>query len=382
MKKLFFVFFLALLHLVTFAQSIVLDKEKLLEYYQTQRYADAAQYLKSIYPTDTKDVKALSQMAYCNMMAGKLPEAEKSYLSINEIQPNTLPVLFNLANINTRRGNDTKAKAYLESIVKIDTINFNAFKQLAGLIKDSLQLKIAYLKKANSLNSADADVATDLAQGYRDLQQWALGYQVLKVAIAADTSNLFLLQAQLPFANELKKYKEVIYVGEKLLKDGTDANVVKNVGKAYYFLKNYQKCINLYEMLEKMAMQNEMTLYLMTLSYRELKNLDMAMVYAKKTIEEGVSANTATYYGLLAGLQESNGNLTTSVSSYKRGLTFSENSNIYYRLGLLYDLKLKQQKSALTYYNLYLKSKPDVNSEKEQIEYVKTRVSDLKVTTK
>jgi len=208
MKRFIYTLAFAFTFQFSFAQSVILDKEKLLEFYQTQRYADAALYLQSIYPSDTKDVKALSQMAYCNMMAGKLPEAEKSYLTINEIQPNTLPVLFNLANINTRRGNDLKAKGYLESIVKIDSTNFNAFKQLAGLIKDSLKLKIAYLKKANSLNSADADVATDLAQGYRDLQQWALGYQALKVAIAADTSNLFLLQAQLPFANELKNTRK------------------------------------------------------------------------------------------------------------------------------------------------------------------------------
>ncbi|WP_316765241.1 hypothetical protein [Pedobacter frigiditerrae] len=382
MKKFIYTFAFAFAFQFSFAQSVILDKEKLLEFYQTQRYADAALYLQSIYPSDTKDVKALSQMAYCNMMAGKLPEAEKSYLTINEIQPNTLPVLFNLANINTRRGNDLKAKGYLESIVKIDTTNFNAFKQLAGLIKDSLQLKIAYLKKANMLNSADADVATDLAQGYRDLQKWALGYQVLKVAIAADTSNLFLIQAQLPFANELKKYKEVIYVGEKLLKDGADANVVKDVGKAYYFLKNYEKCISYYQMLEKVDKQTEMTLYMMTLSYRELKNLEMATTYAKKTIEEGISPNTSTYYSLLAALQESNGKLTTAAASYKRGLTFSENGNTYYRLGLLYDLKLKQLKNASTYYNLYLASKPDAKVEKEQIDYVTGRLADLKSPTK
>ncbi|TCC92162.1 hypothetical protein EZ428_10560 [Pedobacter frigiditerrae] len=382
MKKFICALTFALIYQFGFAQSTVLDKEKLLEFYQTQRYADAAQYLQSIYPADTKDVKALSQMAYCNMMAGKLPDAEKSYLTINEIQPNTLPVLFNLANINSRRGNDLKAKSYLENIVKLDSTNFNAVKQLAGLIKDSLQLKIAYLKKANSLNTADADVATDLAQGYRDLQQWALGYQVLKVAIAADTSNLFLLQAQLPFANELKKYKEVIYVGEKLLKDGADANVVKDVGKAYYYLKNYEKCISYYQMLEKVDKQTEMTLYMMTLSYRELKNLDMATTYAKKTIEEGISPNTSTYYNLLAGLQESNGKLTTAASSYKRGLTFSENSSIYYRLGLLYDLKLKQVKNAFTYYNLYLASKPDAKVEKDQIDYVTGRLADLKSLTK
>jgi len=171
-------------------------------------------------------------------------------------------------------------------------------------------------------------------------------------------------------------------VGEKLLKDGADANVVKDVGKAYYYLKNYEKCISYYQMLEKVDKQTEMTLYMMTLSYRELKNLDMAITYAKKTIEEGISPNTATYYSLMAGLQESSGKLTTAVSSYKRGLTFNESGSTYYRLGLLYDLKLKQSKNAYTYYNLYLASKPDTKVEKGQIDYVTGRLADLKAVTK
>ncbi len=60
------------------AQAVKIDTGKLLEYYETQRYTDAAQYLQSIYPSDTKDIKALTQIAYCHMMAGKLPEAEKT----------------------------------------------------------------------------------------------------------------------------------------------------------------------------------------------------------------------------------------------------------------------------------------------------------------
>lgn len=379
MKKLLFALLFVFIYQFTFAQSVALDKEKLLDFYQNQRYADASQYLQAIYPADTKDVKALSQIAYFNMMAGKLPEAEKNYLMINEIQPNALSVLFSLANINIKRGINLKAKNYLESIVKIDSTNFNALKQLAGLIEDSLKLKMVYLKKANLINAADADVATDLAQGYRDLQQYLPGYQVLKVAIAADTSNLFLLEAMLPFANELKKYSEVITVGEKLLKDGADVNVIKDVGKAYYFIKDYKKAISYFQSIEKIANPNELTLYLTTLSYRELKDLPMAINYAKKTIKEAISTNTATYYSLLGALQESNNKLTTSVSSYKRGLTFSENSNIYYRLALLYDLKLKQHKNAIVNYNLYLKSKPDAKKEKEQIDYVTGRLNDLKI---
>lgn len=358
------------------AQTAGIDKEKLLEYYQNQRYAEAAQYLQSIYPSDTQDVKALSQMAYCNMMSGRLPDAEKNYLQINTIQPNTLPVLFSLTNINSRRGNNAKAKSYLAQIISIDSLNFSAYKQLAGLA-DSAELKLAYLKKANALNAADADVAYDLAIVYRNTKQYDLGYNVLKIAIAADTGNFILQQAQLPLANQLGKYKEVIAVGLKLLQNDADANVMKDVGKAYFFLKDYQKCLSLYKTLEDLDAKNESIFYYMALSYRELKNYDMAAVYAKKTIDEGISTNTAAYYGTLAGIYEEKKQFANALTAYKRGLTFSASNSIYYRMGLLYDLSLKQAKSALTYYNLYLKGKPDPEKDKEQIVYVKARIEAL-----
>lgn len=375
MKKLLFTLLFVFIYQFSFAQTPVLDKEKLLEFYQTQRYADAAQYLQSIYPADTKDLKALSQIAYCYMMSGKLPEAEKSYLKIDSLQPHTLSVLFSLANINSRRGNEFAAKFYLYDIIKLDSANFNAYKQLANYT-DSIKLKIVYLKKANTLNATEPDVAYDLAIAYKNLKLFEPAYQTLKIAIAADTANLFLQQALLPIANELKKYAEVINIGEKLLKNGADGNVVKDVGKAYFYLKNYQKCIFYYNLLEKMDLQNESILYFMSLSYRELKNYNLAAKYAKMTIEEGISKNTSAYYLLLGGIYETNQQFINALNAYKKGLTFSSNSTIYYSLGLLYDLRLKQNKNALTYYNLYLKSKPDAD-EKEQVVYVKARIIEI-----
>ncbi len=354
------------------AQSITVDKEKLLEFYQTQRYAEAATYLQSIYPADTQDVKALSQIAYCYMMSGKLSDAETSYLKINELQPNTLPILFSLANINSKRGNDAKAKFYLASIIAIDTLNFNAFKRLADLADSSSQ-KLQYLKKANGLNNTEADVALDLSDAYYELKQFAPAYQALKIAIAADTGNFILQRAQLPILIEMKKYKEAVAIGEKLLTDDEDPKVIKEVAKAHYFIKNYQKAIDYFKKLEKLALQNELTLYYTTLSYRELKNYDMAVIYAKKTIEEGISPNTSTYYAMLGSLYETKEQFTSSSTAYKRGITFNASSNLYYRLGLLYDLKLNDKKNALNYYNLYLKSKPK-EIEKEQIDYTKSRI--------
>lgn len=379
MKKLIILILFTIFYQHVYAQNAInYDKEKLLEFYQSQRYADAATYLQTIYPEDTKDVKALNQIAYCFMMGGKLVDAEKNYLKIIALQPVSLPALFNLANISLRRGNHLKARTYLESIVKFDSVNFNAYKQLADLYPNEIDSqKVVYLIKANKINPIEADIAYDLATAYRKLKKYEPAYQILTVAIAADTGHLILQQARLPIAIQLKKYTEVITIGEKLLTGSADANVVKDVGMAYFYLKNYGKAITYFKMLENMAAQNEGSLYYTSLSYRNLNNFKLAADYAKKTIKEGISPNLSSYYLLLGGIYEINNQLASSISAYKKGLTFSANGTIYYRLGLLYDLKLNQKKTALNYYNLYLKSKPDAATEKEEIKYVQERIAAL-----
>ncbi|MFS4470256.1 tetratricopeptide repeat protein [Chryseobacterium sp. T20] len=359
------------------AQSAKIDTEKLLEYYETQRYADAATYLQSIYPGDTQDIKALSQIAYCNMMAGKLPDAEKSYLKINTIQPNNLPTLFSLASINSRRGNVSNAKTYLQQIIQLDSLNFSAYKQLAAYA-ETPESRLNYLKKANSLNATDPDVAYDLSTTYSGLKQYQPAYDVLKTAIVADTENFTLQQALLPVANQLTKYPEVIEIGEKLLKNHADVNVMNDMGQAYFYVKDYQKCIMLYKTMEDMGVQNEGTLYFLALSYRELKDYKNAAIYAQKTIDEAISDHTNLYYAALAGIYEAQNQYNEAVTAYKRGLTFGTSNIIYYRLGLLYDLNLKQPKNAATYYQMYLKNNPDQNKEKEQIAYAKGRIPVLK----
>lgn len=359
------------------AQSAKIDNEKLLEYYETQRYADAARYLQSIYPEDTQDMKALSQIAYCNMMAGKLPEAEKNYLKINTIQPNNTATLFSLAGINSRRGNVSNAKTYLQQIIQLDSLNFNAYKQLAAYA-ETPNTKLNYLKKANAINSIDPDVSYDLSMVYNGLKQYQPAYDVLKTAIASDTENFTLQQAQLSIANRLGKYTEVIETGEKLLKNHADVNVMNDMGQAYFYVKDYQKCISLYKILEEMGVQNEGILYYMALSYRELKDYNNAATYAQKTIDEAISDHTTLYYAALAGIYEAKNQYNDAVTAYKRGLTFGTSNSIYYRLGLLYDLNLKQPKNAITYYQMYLKNNPDQEKEKEQIAYAKGRIPSLK----
>ncbi|MGN7986792.1 tetratricopeptide repeat protein [Pedobacter sp. 22226] len=383
MKNLFLLITLLGLNLSLYAQNNqAVDKEKLFDFYQSQRYADAAQYLKSIYGEEPDDFKILSQMGYCFLMAGNNVEAEKFYGRAYILQPQNLPILFSLASINNKRGNTEKARKYYGEIVKTDSNNFNVYKLLANMYSSPKEdsVKLIYLLKANKINPLEGDVAADLAEVHSNYQQYEKAYDVLDIAIKGDSDNLVLQRAKLPIANQLKRYAEVIASGEKLLKDGADAGVIKDVAKAYYYTKKYQKAIDLFKVLEVAAMQNEATLYYTSLSYRALKNYQQAAIYTKKTIDEAISPNTSSYYSLLGLVYEENNQLSLANGAYKKGLQFKVVPTLYYRMAVFYDTKLKQEKNALKYYNLYLKSKPNLTDDKEEIKFTKDRIAQLNLT--
>lgn len=382
MKNLLLLLTFFSLNLTLFAQNApAVDKEKLFDFYQSQRYAEAAQYLKSIYGEELNDFKTLSQIGYCFLMAGNNVEAENFYSKAYILQPQNLPILFSLGSINNKRGNSEKAKKYYGEIVQIDSNNFSVYKLLANLYTlPTDSMKLVYLLKANSINPLEGDVAADLAEVHSAYQQYEKAYDVLNIAIKGDSDNLVLQRAKLPIANQLKKYAEVIASGEKLLKDGADAGVIKDVAKAYYYTRKYQKAIDLFKLLELQVMQNEATLYYTSLSYRALKNYAQAAAYTKKTIDEAISPNTSSYYSLLGLVYEENNQLSLANAAYKKGLQFKVVPTLYYRMAVFYDTRLKQGKNALKYYNLYLKSKPSIMDDKEEIRFTKDRIAQLNLT--
>ena len=356
-----------------------LDNNKLLELYQTQRYTEAATYLQSIYKEDTQDPKELSQLAYANLMAGKLPEAEKSYMKLYTQQPTNLSTLFSLANISIRRGIDEKAKGYYEEILKLDSTNFNVYKQLASLNKGDINTeKIKYLRKANTLNPTDADVAFDLCEIYFKMNFFAGADKVLQPALAADSTNLQLLKMKMPISMANKKYDESIATGFKLLSFGDSSTfVLNNLAKSYFLKLDYQNALKYFLIINDKSFDNEGLYYNIGLSYRGVKDYKNAAPYFEKAIKEGISNKIASYYGLLGdSFEEINKNEQANVA-YKRGLLFENNGSLLYNIALVYETKLNDKKSAINYYEQYLKS---IN-EKEQpklIIFIKNKITELK----
>lgn len=184
MKNFLTLLFLFNLNLVGYAQNAsAVDKEKLFDFYQTQRYADAAQYLKSIYGEEVNDFKTLSQIGYCFLMAGNNVEAEN--FTAKPIHCNHKTSLFSLVwAASITKGEYRKGQKYNGEIVQIDRNNFNVYKLLANLYPlPTDSMKLVYLLKANQINPLEGDVAADLAEVHAAYQQYEKAYDVLDIAI-------------------------------------------------------------------------------------------------------------------------------------------------------------------------------------------------------
>ncbi len=379
MKHLLFCFIITGLVSNAFSQQVAkADEALLLEYYQNQRFSDAADYLKKTYPEPVTDQKVLTQLAYTSQMAGKLLDAEGYYQRIYNNDSTNTTVLFNLGAINIRRGNNLKAEGFYKKIAQRDTTNFVVYKQLAAISqgKGELQDQLSYLIKANRLNPAEPDVASDLSDQYVLLKKFTDADSVLNKAIIADPENSVLLLSRLKLLYSQGKWEDAKNTAIQLTQLGDQSGyVLTKLGIAYYNLKDYECAIETLAGISDME-QNETSFYIAALAYKALKHQTEATQYLARAINAGISPNIADYYSEMADSFDTLKNLKMAVFAYEKSLQFEERSITLYMLATLYDTELHNKKMAKFYYKKYIAADPP-KKEGKYLAYAQSRVSAL-----
>ncbi len=378
---LLFILFTWLIIPVSAQQTPTVDNTLLLEYYQNQRFADAADYLKKTYPEPVADLKILSSLAYTSSMAGRLPEAEGYYQRIYAADTTNAAILFNLGSVNERRGNNAKAITYYKKILLKDSTNFSVYKEMATLSRSSGDLgnAINYLIKANKLNPTEPDVAYDLSSFFINLKLYKKADTIVTTALSADTANLMLLLGKAQIDYRLEKFPEAVTVCSHLIQSGNQTNEIINMlGNSYYSLKKYNDCIATLKQLEENKTASETSYYYMAMSYKALHNQALAVSYFDQAIKEAVSPNVNSYYGEMADSYDQLHQVKNAVNAYQKSLLYGVMPLTYYALGNLYDTELKNKALAKRYYKKYIGSSPP-ETQQSYMAYAKRRIGELSV---
>lgn len=350
----------------------------LLDYYQNQRFAEAADLLKKTYPEPVTDIKVLSKLAYTSNMAGKLPDAEGYYQRMYAIDSTNTGVLFSLGSINLRRGNNVKAEMYYKILAQKDTTNFLVFKQLAKIAQDKSDFEgmVVYLQKANKLNPAEADVASDLSDMYVNLKLLDQAEKVLSGAINQDPENIVLLQSLLKLSYAEKKYELVKTTCLKLIAAGAENGLVlTKLESAYYNLKEYECSIDAFKRIPEIN-QSETSYYIAALDYKVLKDQSACIENLGKAIEAGISPNISDYYAEMADSYDVKKKFKATIFAYQKALQFDEKPIIYYLMATVYDDEIKDKKLAVKYYKKFMSSKL-TDKQQKYVAYAQSRAKQL-----
>jgi tetratricopeptide (TPR) repeat protein len=357
------------------------DQTKLLELIESQRFNDLANYLESVYPNGTDDPKILTRLGYAYYMSGNLPKAETNYLQLLKKDSTNFSTLNSLANVANKRGNYKQVIDYYKRILAIDSTNFYTTKQAAFAYAqvDDIDQEFKYLKKANTLNPLDADVAYDYGLRLITRLEVVKADLVFRTALTADSTNIILLKGILSINYINDNYKEVVSIGEKLIALGDGSNETKNkIGIAYYYVKEYSKCIEMMMALETAKVATETSYYFTALSYRKLNQLEKSNNFMNAAISASISDNIKIYYQELAVNRESLNQFKTSLFNYKKALEYNGKNTINYSIARIYDADLKQPKTALPYYKTYLKKANKLDKDDlPYIQYAEARVKEI-----
>ena len=351
----------------------------LLDYYQAHRYTDAFNYLQSTYNQPVDDVKINSLLAYTAQMSGRLPQAESYYLRILQHDSTNITVLYNLGNLNIRRGNNRQAEYYYKKILSADSTNFNVYRQLSTLAKNNgdIAAAIIYLQRANQINPVDADVAYDLADYYLALNQPNAADAAVSTALQADTGNLLLVLAKAKICYQLDKADETVALCKTLVDAGDlSYKVISMLAISHFALKQYPECITVFSTLSNTDTHTEASWYYTAMSYKALKNYKEAIKAFNHALEKAISPSTDSYYAEKADVYEKRGMPKTAAANYLKALEYNQRPITLYLLATLYDDKIKANTNALRYYKRYLATRPPA-SQKQYVEFATRRVKEL-----
>ncbi len=321
-----------------------------------------------------------ARSAHLLLTDGKLAEAQSSYFHLYQQDSTRLDVLHGLANIEFKRGYRNKASTYYQKIIRLDSNNFNAYKQLASLMEDdSAANKLQYLKKANQLHPIDADVVTDLCRFYFKMNNYKQASDILAPALAADTGNLNLLMLKIPISMAEKRYNYAIKIGESILnRDESSTMVTNQVANSYLAKLDYRNALRYFLKIKPLFDNQEELFYNIASCYLGLRDYNNAAKYVNQAIDNGISTKTASYYALLGESLENSNKVQDAINAYKRGLLFENNGSLYYNIALTYENKLNDKKNAIANYNLYLANYKGIKRNPKLASYIKYKIEELK----
>lgn len=319
------------------------------------------------------------KIAYCYYKLGQFTQAEHYYNQILITSPKDLTTLNQLANLYAKTYDYNKCMEQYYKLIEVDSSNSYFHKQLASyaLKVNKNGTAIEHLNIAHKLNPKDFSVILKIAELYTEFDNKEAADNYLKKGLVLDSTNTQLLVVKTKLAYLKKDYFEIVSVITQSLNYQTDTTLyqLKLLGIANYHLKEYTSAIFFLNRTLKIH-KSDVVYYYLGLAYKEVNALQKSRTHFEKAINAGITENIETYYTNLAKVLEADGNYAASIKAYQTAYSYAKNKALLYHLARNYDSYYADKRTALNYYQMYLRQNDTGN--KELMDYSEYRIDELR----
>jgi len=407
--------------------SVIFSQTKLDEANQLilrNKFAEAVILLNE-YININQKAEAYLKLGICYKNLMKNNEALSSFQKADELDPNNIEMLINLAQLYSIIGFSDKSISSYEQIISLDSLNNFAMINLAKLYLDAnriydakklyttllfsdtlnsfyhRQLAYTFQKENNidtalhhyrtsfELNNADVFTISNLSKIYyqKELPDSAIALIDKGLEIFYNNTQLLKLKSDIYFS--IKNYSGTVNSIVRLIANGDEsAQLYQRLGICYYqiAIENFvgdaqiQKLEQAAEALYKSASidstQSLTELYL-GMTYKELESNEEALTHFAKSLELIYPKFTSAIYTNMAIVNNRISNHAEAIRNFKSAMKFDKsNPNYLYYLASTYDQYYSDKTVPLLYYQLFVEQGDSL--EQSIYNYAQSRIEQLK----
>ena len=371
--------------------------DQLIQYFQNQQYAQAAQYLQTVLRSDTTNQHVLSLLGYAYYMSNQLPQAGQVYGRLLALDSTNLRARYYLGKINVTKGNLPLARTYYCQLVQRKKGVARYYKELAAVFSRLNNPNAAgwYNQLAYHANPNDPEVTVRLADYWLEQTRYREADSIIFRALQQDSLQAGLLITGIRSAYLQEKYDQIFPLTQRLesmhyisLKPFLQAAIAR------FNLEQYDSCIATCRLLTANKLANETIYYLEALAYKALKQYEPALAYLDTCIHMAMDPKADDYFTAKGAVLEQMHQPSNALKVYDTAYYLFHAPLQLYNKARIYDSQFENYRVALRYYRDFMQKSTDstgpkaatvrayVRKRSDQLEKWQKAIQDRKRSTK
>lgn len=388
------------------------------------KFAEAVNLLNEYVETN-QEAEAYLALGICYKNLMKNNEALISFQKADELDPDNIDILINLAQLYSIIGFVDKSTSAYEQIISLDSLNNFAMINLAKLYLDTnriseakklyttllfgdtlnsyyhRQLAYTFQKENNidtalhhyrtsfELNNADVFTISNLVKIYYQKELPDIAIVLIDKGLEIFHNNTQLLKLKSDIYFSIKNYSGTVNAIVRLIANGDEsAQLYQRLGICYYQIavENFvgeaqvQKLESAIESLNRsttMDSTQSLTELYLGMTNKELERNEDALIHFNKSLDLIYPKYTSAIYTNMAIVNNRSGKHSDAIKYFRSAIKHDNtNPNYLYYLASTYDQYYSDKSVPLLYYQLFVQQSESL--EPSILNYAQKRIDELK----